>query len=117
MKQYSKGIVVNYQAYYITLVAEVAQKVKNLPAMWETQVRALSQENPLEKGMATHSRIFSQRLPQTEKPGGLQCMGSQRVAHDRATNTFTFMKVSCPSGPAKVRSQGSGHVNSEVRLT
>ena len=82
MKQYSKGIVVNYQAYYITLVAEVAQKVKNLPAMWETQVRALSQEDPLEEEMETHSIILAWRIPWTEKPGGPQPRGSQRVGHD-----------------------------------
>ena len=79
MKQYSKGIVVNYQAYYITLVAEVAQKVKNLPAMWETQVRALSQEDPLEEEMETHSSIFAWEIPWTEEPDGLQSIRSQRL--------------------------------------
>jgi len=56
--------------------------VKNLPAMWETWVRSLDQEDTLEKGMATHSSILACRIPRTEEPGGLQSMGSQRVGHD-----------------------------------
>ena len=56
--------------------------VKNLPAMHETWVRSLSQEDPLEKGMATHSSILAWRIPWTEEPGGMQFMGSQRVGHD-----------------------------------
>ena len=51
--------------------------VKNLPAMQETQVRSLGQEDPLEKGMTTHSSILAWRIPWTEKPGGLQASGSQ----------------------------------------
>ena len=50
--------------------------------MQETQVRSLDQEDPLEKGMATHSSILAWRIPWTEKPGGLQTMGLQRVRHD-----------------------------------
>ena len=57
----------------------VAQMVKNLPAMQETQVRSLGQEDPLEKEMATHFNIFAWRIPGTEEPGGLQSMGSQRI--------------------------------------
>ena len=53
----------------------VAQTVKNLPAMPETQVQPLDQENPLEKGMATHSSILAWRIPWAEEPGGLQPMG------------------------------------------
>ena len=60
----------------------LAQKVKNLPAMWETQVQSLGWEDALEKGVATHSRILAWRIPWTEEPGGLQSMGSQRVGHD-----------------------------------
>ena len=56
--------------------------LKNLPAMWETQVQSLGQEDPLEKGMATHSSILAWRIPWTEELGGLQSMGSQRVRHD-----------------------------------
>ena len=51
----------------------------NLAAMQETQVRSLGWEDPLEKGVATHSSILAWRIPWTEEPGGLQSMGSQRV--------------------------------------
>ena len=60
----------------------VAQTVKRLPAMQETWIRSLGQEDPLEKEMATHSSILAWRIPWTEEPGGLQSMGSQRVGHD-----------------------------------
>ena len=60
----------------------VAQRLKRQPAMWETLVRSLGQENPLEKEMATHSSILARRVPWTEEPGGLQSTGSQRVGHD-----------------------------------
>ena len=54
---------------------QVAQMVKNLPAMQETQVRSLGQEDPLEKEMATHSSIFAWKIPWTEESGRLQSMG------------------------------------------
>ena len=60
----------------------MAQWVKRLSAMWETQVRSPGWEDPLEKGMATHSSNLARRIPQTEEPGGLQSRGSQRVRHD-----------------------------------
>ena len=60
----------------------VAQRVKNLNAMWETSVRSLGKEDALEKGMATHSSILVWRIPWTEEPGGLWSMGSQRVGPD-----------------------------------
>ena len=56
--------------------------VKNLPATQETQVQSLGQEDPLEKEMATHSSILAWRIPQTEEPGGLQSIGSQRDRHN-----------------------------------
>ena len=57
--------------------------VKNLPAMWETQIRSLVQEDPLEKGTAIHSSTFVWTIiPQTELPGRLQSMGSQGVGHN-----------------------------------
>ena len=59
-----------------------AQNVKNLPAMQETWVQSLAQEDPLEKGVATHSNILAWRISQTEEPGWLQSMGLQRVRHD-----------------------------------
>ena len=60
----------------------MAQMAKNLPAMQETLVQSLGGEDPLEKEMATHSRILAWRIPWTEEPGGLQSMGSQRVGLD-----------------------------------
>ena len=60
----------------------MAQMVKRLSAMQETQVRSLGWEDPLEKEMATHSRILARRIPRTEEPGGLPSMGLQRVRHD-----------------------------------
>ena len=60
----------------------VAQMVKNLPTVQETWAQSLGGEDPLEKEMATHSRILAWGIPWTEKPAGLQSMGSQRVAHD-----------------------------------
>ena len=58
----------------------MAQTVKNLPAVQETRVRSLGGEDSLEKGMDTHSLAW--RIPWTEKPAGLQPMGSQRVRHN-----------------------------------
>ena len=55
----------------------MALLIKNLPAMQETWVHSLGQEDPLEKGMATHSSIFARRIPWTEEPGGLQSVGSR----------------------------------------
>jgi len=62
----------------------VVQTVKNLPAVWETWIRSLGQEDLLEKGMATHSSILAWRIPGTEEPVELLSMGSHRVGHDRS---------------------------------
>ena len=59
--------------------SHIAQLVKHLPAMQETWVRSLGQEDPLEKEMATHSSILAWRIPGTEEPGGIQSMGSQEL--------------------------------------
>ena len=56
--------------------------VKNLPAMWNTQVQFLGQEDPLEKGMVIHSSTLTWRISWTEEPGGLHSMGLQRVGRD-----------------------------------
>ena len=64
------------------IVSLVAQVIKRLPALQETQVRSLGQEDPLEKGMATHSSILAWRTPWTEESGRLQSLGLQRVGHD-----------------------------------
>ena len=55
---------------------------KNLAAVQEMQVQSLGEEDPLEKGLATHSSILAWKIPWTEEPGRLQSMGSQRVEHD-----------------------------------
>ena len=60
----------------------MAQIVKNLPAMQDTCVQSLGQEDPLEKRMATQSSLLAWRISWTEEPGRLQSMGSQRVGHD-----------------------------------
>ena len=60
----------------------VAQMVRNLPALWETLVQSVVQEDPLEEEMATHSSILAWRIPRTEEPGGLQSIALQRVGHD-----------------------------------
>ena len=65
----------------------LAQTVKSLSALWESQVQYLGQEDPLEKEMATHSSILAWKITLTEDPGELQSMGSQRFRHDWATNT------------------------------
>ena len=69
----------------------VAQMVKRLPAMWETWVRSLGREDPLEKEMASHSSTLAWKIPWMEESGGLQSMVSQRVRHD-SDFTFTFRK-------------------------
>ena len=56
--------------------------VKNLPVMWEIWARSLGQEDPLEKGMATHTSILARRIPWTEEPGRLQSVGSQKAGHN-----------------------------------
>ena len=59
----------------------MAQMVKNLPAMWDAWVQSLGWEDPLEKGMATHSSVLAWRIPWTEEPGELQSMRSQRLSN------------------------------------
>jgi len=72
-----------FQVYSkVIQISLVVQTVKNLPAMQETQVWSLCQEDPLEKGTATHSSILAWRIPWTKELGGLQSMGPQRVRHD-----------------------------------
>ena len=63
----------------------VAQTVKNLPAMWETWVLSLGQEDPLEKEMATHSSMLAWKIPWTEEPVGYKSMRSKRVRNGLAT--------------------------------
>ena len=67
--------------------------VKNLPSMQETWVQSLDREDPLEKGIITHSSILVWRIPWTQEPGGLQSTGSQKVGHDLATSLLLGRKV------------------------
>ena len=83
----------------------VAQMVRNLPAMQETWIQSLCQEDPLEKGMATHLSIFAWRIPRTEEPGVLMSIETWRAGHDWAANT------------ALLGGWPSGQVTFLVRLT
>ena len=74
-----------------TTINPGAQTVKNLPKIQETQVQSLGWEDPLEKGMVTHSSILSWRIPWTEEPGGPQSMQSKRVGHHWEMNTRTCL--------------------------
>ena len=73
-----EGIGYSLQCYWVSLVA---QRVKNPPAMQETWVQSLGQEDPLEKKMAIHSSVLIWIIPWTEEPCGLKSTGSQRVGH------------------------------------
>ena len=73
-------------ACYKSGASLVAQRVKHLPAMWDTGVRSLGPEDPLEKEITIHSSILAWRIPWTEEPGRLQSTASQRVRHDWATS-------------------------------
>ena len=70
-----------------TRASLLAQMVKTLPAVQETQVQSLDQEDPMEKGMTTDTSILAWRIPWTGEPDGLESMESQRVRNNRATNT------------------------------
>ena len=88
----SKASILWHSAYFMVQLSHlypflVAQMVKSLPAIEEAWVQPPGQEDPSEKGMATHSNILAWRIPCTEEPGGLQPMGLQRVGHDWAINT------------------------------
>ena len=72
----------------------MAQAVKRLPAMWDTWVQSLGQEDPLEREMATHSSTLAWKIPWTEESGRLQSMGLQRVRHDCATS-LSYARDKC----------------------
>ena len=80
-----------WQLLCVLRASLVAQMVRHLPAMQETWVRSLGWEDPLEKGMATHSSILAWKIPWTEESGRLQSMGSQRVGHDWVTSLHFTM--------------------------
>ena len=81
---YTYKLIIDLDLYiYVHIWASlVVQRLKRMPAMWETWVSSLGWEDPLEKEMATLSSILAWRIPWTEEPGGLQSTGSQRVGHD-----------------------------------
>ena len=82
--------------YILLIVSLVAQTVKHLPAMWETWLRSLGREDPLQKKMAMHSSALAWKIPWAEEPGKLQSMGSQIVRHKWATSlSFPFSVYSC----------------------
>ena len=89
----SFGIIFFFMSFYTVQASLMAQLVKNPPAMWEIWVWSLGWEDPLEKGMATHSSILSWRIPWTGEPSRLQSIGSQRVGHNWETLTFTFLSL------------------------
>ena len=87
----------------------VAQRVKCLPAMRETWVWSLGQEDPLEKEMAMHSSTLAWKIPWTQKPGGPQSMGSQRIRHNWATSLSLYCSVakSCPTLSCNLQTRDS----------
>ena len=81
-KVFSNTTVQKHQFFGTQLSSLVAQRLKRLPAMWETWVRSLGREDPLEKEMATHWSTLAWKIPRIEEPVRLQFMVSQRVGHD-----------------------------------
>ena len=73
----------------------VAQRLKRLPGMWETQVRSLGGEDPLEKEMATHSSTLAWRIPWRKEPGGLQSMGSLESDTTEKLHFHFHFSLSC----------------------
>ena len=89
---------IHYPVKFVTVIYQVslqAQKLRNLPAVKETWVWFLGQEDSLEKGKVTHSSILAWKIPWTDESVGLP-MVSKRVRHDWATNTFTFHNMKAP---------------------
>ena len=82
-----------YLYVFSLLWASLVVQIKNVPAMQETWVHSLGWEDPLEKGMATHSSVLAWRIPWTEEPGGLQSTGSQ--SQTRLSNFLSFFSLLC----------------------
>ena len=89
MKPSLKSSLKNYKVHLVFYDSQVTQLVKHLPAMRQTKVRSLGQEDPLKKKMATHSSTLAWEIPWMEEPAGLQSMGLQRVGLD-STERFHF---------------------------
>ena len=88
----------------------MAQTVKHLPAMWETWVRSLGQEDPLEKEIAIHSSTRAWKIPWTEEPDRLQSMGSQRVGHKWSSGFACFLQFNSEFKTTH------GRVNTKIKL-
>ena len=90
----SRDITLPAKVHLVKAMASlVAQRLKHLPPLWETWVRSLGREDPLEKEMVAHSSILAWRIPWTEEPGRLQSTGSQRVRHDWTSLHFMVFPV------------------------
>ena len=89
-------------AYSYQVLPGSPTESRNLPAMQKTQIQSLGQEDPLEKGMATHSSILDWRIPWAEEPGGLHSMGSQKVGHAWVINTHTHKGIQKSLVPEKI---------------
>ena len=88
----SQSFLLLFLVYFVYILASlVAQRLKRLPAVWETWVLSLGWEDPLEKEMATHPSTLAWRIPWMEEPGGLQSTGLQRVRHDWATSLSVYV--------------------------
>ena len=88
----SQSFLLLFLVYFVYILASlVAQRLKRLPAVWETWVLSLGWEDPLEKEMATHPSILAWRIPWMEEPGGLQSTGLQRVRHNWATSLSVYV--------------------------
>ena len=87
--------------------------VKNLPAMQETEVQSLGQEDPLEKEMATHSSVLAWKIPWTEEPDGLHFVRSQRVRHNLATKQQLQRRCALP----RLSGHCTGRIDHENSLT
>ena len=102
---------------YFLLSSLVAQIVKCLPVMWETQVQSLGQEDPLEKGMAIHSSVFVWRIPWTEEPGGLQSWGCKEsdTTERLSLHLSSNLKDSCWSSAPPIWGTHPSANKSQVR--
>ena len=111
----SSGVTVGHQKSQLTFYW-VVQVVKNLPAIWETWVPSLGQEDPLEKEMATHSSILAWRIPWTEELGGLQSIELQRVGHDWVISLALFYRTAWLHSPV-IKCKFMCLMQSEARQT
>ena len=91
--------------------------VKNLPAIQETHVRSLGQEDPLQKGMATHPNVLAWEISRTEEPGGLQFMGSQRVGHNFFRKILRISQVRILEWVSMPSFRGSSQPRDRTRIS